>query len=601
MEKIKYSNVEISDGFWKKKRDMVKNTTIDAVYNRFFETHRFDAFQCDWKEGDENKPHIYWDSDVAKWIEGVSYFLKEKRDERLEKIIDDVVDLIVKNADENGYYNSYFLVVNPSEKFTNRDCHELYCLGHLIEAAIAYNDATGKDKFLKAMCKYTDYVEKVFMIEKSAKFITPGHPELELALVKLYEATNEKRYLKLAEFFIDEHGKNGENLGLDWTEDSYNQDNIPLKERKTPEGHAVRAMYLMCGAASVAEKTGDKDLLYACERVFDSIVNKRMYITGGIGSSHIGEAFTVDYHLPNRTAYAETCAAIALAMFSMRMQNIVLNSKYADTVERVIYNGFLSGVSMGGDAFFYENPLETDPMFNEVNPATKWKERFPITERKKVFSCSCCPPNVVRFVPSIAEYIYSLSEDCVCVHQYIASSAKYEGIEISQETSYPENGKVKIKCSIGNRKLALRIPGWCENFNINKEYKIVNGYAIIDDANEVVADFDMPVIAMHANRKVHPNAGRIAIMHGPVVYCAEGVDNGSDIKCAKLDLHGEYTLVESEFLLPSIKTTAYIEEESDLLYSKATDEYKPFEFKLIPYYAFANRGTTEMQVWFLMK
>lgn len=602
MKKIEFSDIEITSGFWKTKQDMVKNSTVDAVYNRFCDTHRFDALECTWKEGNNNMPHIFWDSDVAKWIEGVAYIIKKEPNEHLEKIIDNAIDLIVKNADEHGYFNSHFLVTRRDERFCHRGQHELYCAGHLIEAAVAYYDATGKDKFLKAMCKFTDYIEQVFAIEKSAKFVTPGHPELELALIRLYESTGETRYLKLAEFFIDQHGANDcDEVIEDWCEIKYNQDEMPIKDRSTADGHAVRAMYLLSGAADVAALRNDKELLNACKRVFDNVVNTRMYITGGIGSTHIGESFTVDYDLPNRNAYAETCAAISLAMFAGRMQAIEPNSKYADAVEKVLYNGFLSGVSMDGKAFFYENPLEIDTAFNNINLSTKEKQRFPITERKEVFECSCCPPNVVRFIPSVANFMYTYDDNTLYVHQYMNSLADCKDIKISLTTSYPENGIIKIKADSGKRSIALRIPCWCRSFKLNCEYEMKNGYAIVNTNDEIVLELDMPVTAMRANKHVHADAGRVAIMRGPVVYCAEGIDNGEDLKNIKVDIKGEYTLENSDFLLPSLKTTAYQEPESELLYQPAEDNYAPIELKLIPYYAFANRGTTSMQVWFLTK
>lgn len=600
MKKINFSDIEITDGFWKAKQDMVKNTTADAVYNRFCDTHRFSALKCDWHEGEENMPHIFWDSDVAKWIEGISYILKKERNEHFEKIIDESIDLIEKNSDEHGYFNSHFLVTRKDKRFCLRDQHELYCAGHLIEAAIAYYQATGKNKFLKLMCKYADYIEQIFVKDKSADFTTPGHPELELALVKLYNITNEERYLQLAKFFIDEHGKHNENL-YEFSNELYNQDEMPLRERQTAEGHAVRSMYLMCGAADVAYLYNDEELLDACKRVFDNVTNKRMYITGGIGSTHIGEAFTVDYDLPARTAYAETCAAISLAMFAGRMSEIEANSKYADIVEKVIYNGFLSGISMDGKSFFYENPLEIDPDFNDINPSTKSKERFPITQRLEVFDCSCCPPNIVRFIPSIADYMYTYDDDILYVNQYMNSETQCGDIKICQNTHYPENGCIKIKCSAGNRRIALRIPGWCKNFKINVGYEMKNGYAIINPCEEITLELDMPVTFIRANRHVHDAAGRVAVMRGPVVYCAESIDNVSDLKNIKIDINAEYTTSDSEFLLPTIETIAYQEPESDLLYMPAKDDYEKIPLTLIPYYAFANRGTTEMLVWFLTK
>ncbi|MDY3030218.1 MAG: glycoside hydrolase family 127 protein [Clostridia bacterium] len=605
MKNICFENIKINDGFWKVKQDMVKNSTLYAVYNRFVDTHRFDAFSCTWKEGEPDMPHIFWDSDVAKWIEGASYLLMEQRDERIEAIIDDVVDKIVSNSDENGYFNSHFLVTEKDKRFKIRDNHELYCAGHLMEAAVAYNKATGKDKFLKAMCRFADYIYKVFREEKSAEFVTPGHPEIELALVRLYDATGEKRYLELSKFFIDEHGTgkdDPDNRG-DFANILYNQDDVPLRERSTAEGHAVRALYLYCGMADIAARCNDSELLEACKRVFEDMANKKMYISGGLGSTYLGEAFTVPYHLPNRTAYTETCAAIAMALFCKRMQQLDIDSKYADVAERVIYNGFLSGVSMDGKSFFYENPLEIDPKFNDVNNSTKTKERFPITQRVEVFECSCCPPNIVRFIPSIADLMYSFDDETVYIHQYIDSETEYDNIHISQTTAYPADGKIKIRCSAPQKQIALRIPSWCSDFKINADYTVKNGYAYIalDGISEIELELSMPVVCVKSNKRVHENAGRIAVMRGPVLYCAEGVDNGEDLAGIAVDISSEFKQEENDFILPSLSVCAYREKDSDMLYSKAGDDYEKFTLKLIPYYAFANRGETEMTVWFLRK
>lgn len=603
MKKINFYDIDISGGFWKEKQDMVKNTTAYAIYNRFCDTHRFDALSCTWKDGDPDMPHVFWDSDVAKWIEGVAYILEKEDVPELKKIADDAIDKIVKNSDENGYFNSHFLVTQKDERFCHRVAHELYCAGHLIEAAVAYFHATGDRKFLDAMCKYADYIEKVFKIEKSAKFFTPGHPELELALIRLYDATGEKRYLDLAEYFINIHGTapdKEQQMMPGVFNELYNMDEIPLKDRNTIDGHAVRALYLYSGAADVARLCGNEELIEACKRIFDNAVNKRMYITGGVGSTHIGEAFTIDYHLPSRTAYAETCAAISLAYFASRMQLIESDSKYADCVERIIYNGFLSGPSMDGKSFFYENPLEIDPDFNDVNLSTEEKERYPITQRKEVFECSCCPPNIMRFIQSIADYMYNYDNDTLYINQYMTSNAYCDEMNIQQVTDYPASGKIMIKVNSGCRKVALRIPGWCKSFTLNCDYEMKNGYAVVS-ADEIVLDLDMPIVKMRANRRVHDCAGRIAIMRGPVVYCAEGIDNGSDIKNLRIDTKGEFNLGDTEFMLPDIHTTGYQLKASDSLYSPAGDDYEEVPVKLIPYYAFANRGTTEMCVWLLEK
>ena len=292
MQNIPYSYISLQNGFWKAKEDLVRNSTVMAVYNRFAETHRFDALRCKWAEDAQYQGHVFWDSDIAKWIEGAAYLIKKQPDAQLESLCDNAIGHMVANADENGYFNSYYLTVRQNERFTDRNQHELYCAGHLMEAAIAYADATGKDAFLKLMCRYADYIEKVFMVENSAAFVTPGHPELELALIKLYRATGQARYLRLAKFFIDQHGANNKDKSI-LSSTNYNQDVMPLRNISTAEGHSVRALYLYCGMIDLAIEIGDQELANACRRCFDNIYSRRMYITGGVGSSHLGEAFTV--------------------------------------------------------------------------------------------------------------------------------------------------------------------------------------------------------------------------------------------------------------------------------------------------------------------
>lgn len=604
MQNIEFSDTEITGGYWKTRQEINSEVTLKSVYERFKETHRFDALKCEWKDGDPDMPHIFWDSDVAKWIEGAAYILNSKDDDEAAEIIENAIDCIIENSDENGYFNSHYLVTEQGERFRHRDCHELYCAGHLFEAAVAYYEITGKDRFLKAMCKFADYIEKVFKNEKSAAFTTPGHPEIELALMRLYKATGEKRYADLAKYFIDEHGKYADdNNYYDWVNEYYNLDEMPIRERETAEGHCVRAMYLMCGAADVAAEYCDDELKKACERVFNNIVNKRMYITGGVGSTNIGEAFTVDYDLPNRTAYTETCAAISLAMFANRMLKFGADSKYADIVEKAIYNGVMSGVSLDGKSFFYENPLEIDPDFNNVNTSTKTKERFPITQRLEVFGCSCCPPNILRFVASIAGFLYGFDDDTIYVHQYMNSKTDTHGIKIEQKTEYPKNGKITVKCDADKKYIAFRIPGWCKSFTVNCDYVMKNGYAYVQLAgnDKLEIELDMPVRFIAANRRVHSDAGRVAVMRGPVVYCAEGVDNGADIKSVLLNKNAGFELLDSEFLLPILKTKALRPKETDSLYYEADDDYEEIPLTLIPYYAFANRGETEMQVWLLLR
>ena len=603
MKNIECKNIKINGGFWKVKQDMVNDITLKSVYERFKETHRFDALDCSWKEGDPDMPHVFWDSDIAKWIESVGYNALAYDNDELIKIVDEAVEKIIKNRDENGYFNSHFLVTG--ERFTVRNEHELYCAGHLMEAAVAYYKATGKRALLDAMCKYADYIEQVFVKEQSAEFMTPGHPEIELALVKLYEVTGEKRYLEMSKFFIDNHGANSKDKELyPGCHLLYNQDEKPIRERDTADGHCVRALYLLAGAADIAYFYDDKELFEAAERCFENVVNKRMYITGATGSTCHGESFTIDYDLPNRDAYAETCAAISLAFFANRMIRLNTDSKYADAVEKVMYNGALSGISMDGKGFFYENPLEIDVDFNNVHPCTNGGRRYPITQRKEVFDCSCCPPNVTRFIQGIGEYMYSYTDDTLFIHQYIESQMKLENTVVTQKTSYPSEGEVVIKIENNTRNfVALRLPGWCKEFTVNKEYTLEKGYIYIKamPADEIKINFSMPIRFISANKKIHTNSGRVAIMRGPVVYCLEGVDNGKDLSGLKVDIKGEAQVVDGEFLVPDIVAKGFKEAENDSLYFDANDEYTEATLKFIPYYAYANRGETDMLVWVLKK
>lgn len=603
MKNIDCKNIKINDGFWKIKQDMVNDITLKSVYERFKETHRFDALDCTWKEGDPDMPHVFWDSDIAKWIESVGYNAFAYDNDELIKIVDESVEKIIKNRDENGYFNSHFLVTG--ERFTVRNEHELYCAGHLMEAAVAYYKATGKRALLDVMCKYADYIEKIFIKEQSAEFMTPGHPEIELALVKLYEVTGEKRYLEMSKFFIDNHGANDKDTELyPGCHLLYNQDEKPIRERNTADGHCVRALYLLAGAADIAYLYDDKELFEATERCFENVVNKRMYITGATGSTCHGESFTIDYDLPNRDAYAETCAAISLAFFANRMIRLNADSKYADAVEKVMYNGALSGISMDGKGFFYENPLEIDVDFNNVHPCTNGGRRYPITQRKEVFDCSCCPPNVTRFIAGIGEYMYSYNEDTLFINQYIASETQTDNLKITQKTQYPSSGDVKITLEDNTKKyIALRIPGWCKDFSVNKEYTLKKGYAYIEieKDDEIIINFNMPVRFISANKKVHTNSGRVAIMRGPVVYCLEGVDNGKDLTALKVDIKGKIQVVDGEFIVPDIIAEGFKETENDNLYFDATDEYIETPLRFIPYYAYANRGETDMLVWVLKK
>ena len=596
MKRVDFSNIKITGGFWKQRQDLIRNVTAKAVYDRFYDTGRIDAFKFD--KGLGIQPHIFWDSDVAKWMEGVAYLLIEKREPQLEKIVEDLIDLIEKNQDECGYFNIFFTVVEPQNRFTNRDCHELYCAGHLMEASVAYYYATGKRKFLDLMCKYADYIEKRFKIDKDTGFVTPGHEEIELALVKMYEATGEKRYLELSKFFVDERGKRSE-FKYDWCKESYHQSHKPVREQSEAVGHAVRATYLYCAMADLALQYNDEELKSSCEKLFDDIVNHKMYITGGIGSSRAGEAFTIPYDLPNLIAYTESCAAIGLILFAHRMLLLTNDVKYSHVIERVLYNGFLSSFSLDGKAFFYCNPLEVLPSLKgRDEELTEKTINMPITERVEIFECSCCPPNIVRFIPSMGNYLYTYDKNTIYVHQFMESEANINGVTIEQKTNYPLDGKIQITVKGKNTRLCVRIPEYIDTYECKNE----NGYAVFDvkDGDTITLEFEMKPQLIEANPLVTFDSGKVSIMRGPVVYCLEEVDNGKNLRDIRICKNTEFTeIIDTDLNALCLEVDAYRRKPTIALYAPISSERIKIRAKLIPYYAFANRGESEMTVWCL--
>ncbi len=599
MKNLNYKNVDLTDGFWKDKQLLNENVTIDAVYNRFSDTGRIKAFDFSWKEGDENKPHIFWDSDVAKWIEGAACILAKKEDKHLTDRIEHLIDCIEKHQEPDGYFNIYFTVCDKSSRFKKRDCHELYCAGHLIEAAVEYYEATGRDRFLKCMMKYADCIEKAFITERTAAFTTCGHEEIELALYKLYKCTGNKKYLDMSLFFINMRGAKTEVDISEIYNDKNDQHHTSVRNQKEAEGHAVRACYLYTAMADAAAETNDAELEDSCRRIFSDIINRKMYITGGIGSTYHGEAFTIPYDLPSDRAYAETCASIGMMLFAHRMQQLELNSVYADVIEREMYNGMLSGVSLDGKAFFYENPLETD-LDNYVKyRSTATAERYAITQRKEVFQCSCCPPNINRIFASIGNYAYGYDKDSIFVNQFMSSVAKIDGMEIEVKTDYPRSGKVQIQTS-GVKTLYIRIPSWCREFTVSEEFEKTNGYAVIKNPDKpVTVDFIMTPTVMQANPKVKSTAGKVAVMYGPIVYCAEGCDN----TCGRLheqfiNSNGEFEVSYCDELGANvICADGYKKASTPSLYSPLSDDFEKIKLKLIPFAYHANREECDMTVW----
>ncbi|MBM3235241.1 glycoside hydrolase family 127 protein [Candidatus Poribacteria bacterium] len=621
---VPLTRVTVEDKFWAPRIQVNREQTIPHEYKQCKDTGRIDAFLLNWKPGMVPKPHYFWDSDVAKWIEAASYSLATQPDSELDTLLDEVIEKIAGAQQEDGYLNTYFIQVEPENRWVNLGMwHELYCAGHLMEAAAAHFESTGKRNFLDVMCRYADYIDSVFGPGKRDG--CPGHEEIELALVKLYHATGERRYLKLSQFFLDQRGqkpsffkremerllpeKSGGNRHFfgegDNFHSEYCQDHLPVREQSEVVGHAVRAMYLYCGMADVANETGDQGLLEACERLWNNVCRKRMYITGGIGPSGSNEGFTQDYDLPNASAYAETCAAVGLVFWNHRMLQLQGDGRFADLMERALYNGTISGVSLDGKKFFYVNPLESRGNHH----------------RQDWFGCACCPPNIARLIASIGGYTYSQAEKDAYVHLYVQGSGTLQigskQVVLRQETDYPWDGTIRIAVNPDEPTvfgLNLRIPGWSRNAKLTVNGETVDleaitslGYARLErewkSGDEVELVLPMPVERIEAHPAVRQNIGYVALQRGPVVYCLEQVDNRIPLhrivlpRDAELKVHFEKKLLGG---IPVIKGEALMVDDSDwdnMLYRPEPSKFKPFEITAIPYYAWDHREPGEMRVW----
>lgn len=578
---------------------------------------------------------IFQDSDVAKWLEAVGHSLMTNPDPELEKTADELIDLIEKAQCADGYLDTYYIINRDEKRWSNLcECHELYCAGHLIEAAVAYYQATGKDKILKIACRLADLIDSVFGPEEGKIKGYPGHQEIELALVKLYKVTGNPKYLKLGTFFINERGKEPNYFTYEWEHIrkkvsfwtkkegpapnlEYNQAHKPVRIQDKAVGHAVRAVYMYSAMADIAEETGDKELFDACRKLWSNIVQCQMYITGGIGSTRHGEAFTFDYDLPNDTAYAETCASIGLVLFAHRMLKMDLSSEYGDIMEKVLYNLLPGSISRNGKEFFYVNPLEVWPLACCRDPGKQHVK----PKRQKWFSCACCPPNIARILTSLGDYIYSVNSNTLFTHLYIGGTAEAviggRKVSIRQNSEYPYQGNIKLTVSVNeplNFDLALRIPSWCRSYEIytcgrKAEYNIKNGYAFINrtwnDGDSVSVVMDMPVEIIASNPKVRENAGKVCIMRGPLVYCIEEADNGPNLSAVSLCTNRELKTEEGCRDLPegtviiTCEGIRTVEDEwNGALYRPYRNlKTKPVKIKAIPYYLWGNRGEGEMQVW----
>lgn len=572
---------------------------------------------------------VFQDSDLAKWIEAVAYSLIWHPDPELEQTADEAIDIVERAQLPDGYLDTYYILTGIENRWTNtKDNHEMYCAGHMLEAAVAYYLATGKRKLLDIMIRCVEHIRSVIGPEEGKKHTYPGHEVLEMALCKLYEVTGDERHLDLARYFIDERGKapsyfvaEGDRNDRPVRPESpfnlrYYQADRPVREQEGAEGHAVRAGYLYSGMADVARLTQDDALFEACQRIWQDITRRQMYITGAIGQSAAGESFSFDYDLPNALVYGETCAAISLAFFAQRMLRLAPRGEYADVLERVLYNGTISGMSLDGTKFFYVNPLEVDP----ARCAHNHQFRHVKPERQKWFGCACCPPNLGRLMASLPGYLYHTNQNTVYVNLYttndMTASLDAGEVSLSMQTQYPWDGAVRLTVHAApeNMTLALRKPGWCRSFTVRvngapAEYELRDGFLYLTRAwaaeDCVELDLAMPVMVVRANPRVAEDIGKIAVQRGPVVYCLEEPDNGKNLQRVCLAADAAFTTRWEPDTLGGIVSIEADGSEwtlagwnDDVLYSEDTvPSLTARHLRFIPYYAWANRGPAEMTVW----
>ena len=582
IEQIDFSHVKINDNFWSPRLSKHVSATlpvcIDQIENQ---TGRIRNFENAAKGEGEHSGIFFDDSDVYKALEGMAYSLINNPDPELEKKADEWIDKFAAAQQPDGYINTFYTLTGLDKRWTNMDKHEMYCAGHMIEAGVAYYQATGKRKLLDVCIRMTDHMMSQFGPGK--RHWVPGHEEIELALVKLYQTTQEQKYLDFAYWLLEERGHGHGTMGDEgkWNP-VYYQDIVPVRQLTYISGHAVRCMYLYCGMADVAALKNDTGYIAAMDRLWDDVVHRNMYITGGIGSSHDNEGFTEDYDLPNLDAYCETCASVGMVLWNQRMNQLTGDSKYIDVLERSLYNGALAGISLGGDRFFYVNPLESKGDHH----------------RQEWYGCACCPSQLSRFLPSIGNYIYASSDDALWVNLYIGNTGQIRigetDILLTQETDYPWDGSVKLTISTSQpleKEIRLRIPNWCKTYDLSINGKRINvseekGYAVIKDwkSQDVIAlDMDMPVEIVAADPHVKENFGKRAIQRGPLVYCMEEIDNPVYFGQIQLSPSTTFQTAFASDILNGIKTI------------KTNGRAQSATF--IPYYAWDNRKAGKMRVW----
>lgn len=644
---VENKKITIRDAYWAEIIGLVQDTVIPYQWRALNDdvpgaepSHAVRNFRvAAGLEKGEFGGMVFQDSDLAKWIEAAANSLKLRPDNILEKQIDDLIDVMDKAQHEDGYLNTYFTLKRPDGRWKDLlNCHELYCAGHMIEAAVAYREATGKDSLLKIMRRYADYIGQVFGPEPGKLRGYPGHPEIELALVRLYEATGVKKYLDLAYFFIDERGREPSYFDMEWARNGsvsfwtgahsehpnpehggtdyreYNQFHKPVREQHTAVGHAVRALYLYAGMAAVAAHTRDAALIAACKSLWNNVTNRQMYVTGGVGSTVVGEAFTFDYDLPNDTVYAETCASIALMLFADRMGRIDADASYSDVIERIIYNILPAAMQRDGRRFYYTNPLELWPERARRNAIVRHVK----PERQRWFSCACCPPNLARAFTSLSRYVLGVRDKSAYLNLFIGCEARINvagtDVRLDVETNFPQSGEVKINVHPQEAlewELCVREPSWSRSVSVKVnglpfEGRTEKGYYIISrvwsSGDQVLISLDMTPVLMRANPKVRADAGKVCLMRGPVVYCLEEYDNGENLSALRILPDGQIKEIRA-FGLPAetialrLEGMREIESENDVLYKPYAPSERQVKLTAVPYAVWGNREPGEMSVW----
>ncbi|MCS7300355.1 MAG: glycoside hydrolase family 127 protein [Fimbriimonadales bacterium] len=608
---ISFAQVDIDDEFWSKRQQVNRTATLPHLFEELERAGNIPNLRlaAEGKREGYQGP-VYMDSDLYKALEAAAYVLRKHPDDPIRAKVDEVIDILERAQQPDGYLNSYFQVVAPDKRWSNlRDWHELYCAGHLIEAAVAHYHATGSQRLLNIACRFADHIDSVFGEGKRLGYC--GHPEIELALFRLYRATGEARYAQLAAFFLLNRGKKvfaqEHNTPLEQYDGSIWQDNLPLLEQTEIVGHAVRAAYLMAGATDLAAHTDDarlrEGLLQMLQRVWSNALHRRAYITGGIGNEPKHEGFTADYELPNRTAYQETCASIALIFWAHRMGLLLGEARFYDALERALYNGALAGISLDGKRFFYVNPLESDGTHH----------------RQAWYGCACCPPNIARLIAALGEYVYAHTDDALYVNLYVGSRVRTEiggkPLVLEVRTGYPWQESVAIRFAEGaprRFKLMLRLPAWCDapELRLNGAPVAIQrerGYAVIErdwtTGDTVELRLPMTPRLMEAHPRVAADRWQVAIQRGPIVYCLEEHDQPAPLTHMAIRRdHPLHSVWEPELLggVVAVEGTAELldadEAWGDALYRPLQERaLKPF--RAIPYYAWDHRRPCPMRVW----